>query len=35
MSAPLLQVENLVREYTLPREKLLQPPPKVLSLIHI
>jgi ABC-type glutathione transport system ATPase component len=32
MSAPLLQVENLVREYTLPREKLLQPPGKVHAL---
>jgi ABC-type glutathione transport system ATPase component len=32
MSAPLLQVENLVREYTMPREKLLQPPPKVHAL---
>ena len=29
---PLLQVENLVREYTMPREKLLQPPPKVHAL---
>jgi peptide/nickel transport system ATP-binding protein len=32
MNAPLLQVENLVREYTLPREKLLQPPGKVHAL---
>ncbi|MBE7366566.1 ATP-binding cassette domain-containing protein [Ramlibacter pallidus] len=32
MTAPLLQVENLVREYTLPREKLLQPPGKVHAL---
>ncbi len=32
MSAPLLQVENLVREYPLPREKLLQPPGKVHAL---
>ncbi len=32
MSAPLLQVENLVRDYTLPREKLLQPPGKVQAL---
>ena len=32
MNAPLLQVENLVREYTLPREKLTQPPPKVHAL---
>jgi peptide/nickel transport system ATP-binding protein len=31
-SSPLLQVENLVREYTLPREKLLQPPGKVHAL---
>jgi ABC-type glutathione transport system ATPase component len=29
---PLLQVENLVREYTMPREKLLQPSPKVHAL---
>jgi peptide/nickel transport system ATP-binding protein len=29
MDAPLLQVENLVREYTLPREKLFEPPGKV------
>jgi hypothetical protein len=26
MTAPLLQVENLVRDYTLPREKLFGPP---------
>jgi peptide/nickel transport system ATP-binding protein len=32
MSEPLLQVENLVREYTLPREKLFQPPGKVHAL---
>jgi len=32
MSEPLLQVENLVRHYTLPREKLLQPPPQVQAL---
>ncbi|MDB5875224.1 MAG: putative type dipeptide/oligopeptide transport system, ATP-binding component [Ramlibacter sp.] len=32
MNAPLLQVENLVREYTMPREKLMQPPPKVHAL---
>jgi ABC-type glutathione transport system ATPase component len=32
MNAPLLQVENLVREYTLPREKLTQAPPKVHAL---
>ena len=31
-TAPLLQVENLVRDYTLPREKLLQPPGKVHAL---
>lgn len=32
MSAPLLQVQDLVRHYALPREKLLQPPPKVHAL---
>jgi peptide/nickel transport system ATP-binding protein len=32
MNSPLLQVEDLVREYTLPREKLLQPPGKVHAL---
>lgn len=32
MTGPLLQVEKLVREYTLPREKLMQPPPKVHAL---
>lgn len=32
MSAPLLQVDNLVREYAMPREKLLGPPPKVHAL---
>jgi peptide/nickel transport system ATP-binding protein len=32
MNAPLLQVDNLVREYTLPREKLTQPPAKVHAL---
>ena len=32
MNAPLLQVDHLVREYTLPREKLLQPPGKVHAL---
>jgi len=32
MTEPLLRVENLVREYTMPREKLLQPPPKVHAL---
>jgi ABC-type glutathione transport system ATPase component len=29
MNPPLLQVDNLVREYTLPREKLFAPPGKV------
>ena len=29
MKAPLLQVDNLVREYALPREKLFGAPPKV------
>jgi ABC-type oligopeptide transport system ATPase subunit len=32
VSTPLLQVENLVRHYQLPREKLLGPPPKVHAL---
>ncbi len=32
MSAPLLQVENLVREYALPREKLFERPGKVHAL---
>jgi peptide/nickel transport system ATP-binding protein len=32
MSEPLLQVENLARAYTLPREKLLQAPGKVHAL---
>ncbi|MBA2676628.1 ATP-binding cassette domain-containing protein [Ramlibacter sp.] len=32
MTAPLLQVDNLVREYTLPREKLLRAPGKVHAL---
>ncbi|MEJ6020758.1 ATP-binding cassette domain-containing protein [Ramlibacter sp. PS4R-6] len=32
MNAPLLEVENLVRDYTLPREKLSAPPPKVHAL---
>jgi ABC-type glutathione transport system ATPase component len=32
MNAPLLQVENLVREYTMPREKLRGPAPKVHAL---
>ena len=32
MSAPLLQVENLTKDYVLPREKLLQPPGKVHAL---
>ena len=32
MSEPLLQVDNLVREYLMPRESLFQPPPKVHAL---
>jgi ABC-type glutathione transport system ATPase component len=32
MSAPLLEVTSLVRDYTLPREKLMQPPPRVHAL---
>jgi ABC-type glutathione transport system ATPase component len=32
MTAPLLQVENLVREYAMPREKLFGPPPRVHAL---
>ena len=32
MNEPLLQVENLVRDYTLPREKLMAPPAKVHAL---
>jgi ABC-type oligopeptide transport system ATPase subunit len=32
VSAPLLRVENLVREYTLPRESVFAPPPKVHAL---
>ncbi len=32
MSAPLLQVTNLARAYSMPREKLLGPPPKVHAL---
>ncbi len=32
MSEPLLRVKNLVREYTMPRERLLQPPHKVHAL---
>ena len=32
MNAPLLQVQNLVREYTLPREHLFRPPAKVHAL---
>jgi peptide/nickel transport system ATP-binding protein len=32
MTAPLLQVENVFKEYTLPREKLREPPPKVHAL---
>ncbi len=31
-TAPLLRVEDLVRTYTLPRERLLQPPPAVQAL---
>jgi len=31
-AAPLLRVENLVREYVLPRERLFQPPPRVHAL---
>jgi ABC-type oligopeptide transport system ATPase subunit len=32
MTTPLVQVENLVREYQMPREKLFEPPPKVHAL---
>ncbi len=32
MTTPLLQVESLVRHYTMPREKLLGPPPVVQAL---
>ena len=32
MTAPLLQVDNLVREYAMPREKLFGPVPKVHAL---
>ena len=32
MNAPLVKVENLVREYTMPREKLFEPPGKVHAL---
>ncbi|MGE4243881.1 ATP-binding cassette domain-containing protein [Ramlibacter sp.] len=32
MTEPLVRVQNLVREYTLPREKLFQPPGKVHAL---
>jgi ABC-type glutathione transport system ATPase component len=32
VTPPLLQVQDLVRHYTLPRDKLLQPPPKVHAL---
>ena len=32
MNAPLLQVENLARDYLMPRESLFQPPPKVHAL---
>ena len=31
-TTPLLRVENLARTYTLPRERLLQAPPKVQAL---
>ena len=31
-ATPLLQVENLHRQYTMPREKLFGPPPKVHAL---
>ena len=32
MNGPLLQVDNLVREYAMPREQLFGPPPKVHAL---
>lgn len=32
MTAPLLEVDNLVREYAMPRESLFGPPPKVHAL---
>jgi peptide/nickel transport system ATP-binding protein len=32
VTAPLLEVSNLVRDYTLPREKLTQPPPTLRAL---
>jgi ABC-type antimicrobial peptide transport system ATPase subunit len=32
MTAPLLQVNNLTREYQMPREKLFGPPPTVKAL---
>ena len=35
MSAPLLEVENLVKRYTLPRESLLRQPPKVTALAGV
>jgi ABC-type oligopeptide transport system ATPase subunit len=35
MTAPLLQVENLARDYTLPREKLFGPPPTVRALAGV
>jgi ABC-type glutathione transport system ATPase component len=35
VNQPLLQVENLAKEYTLPREKLLQPPGKVQALAGV
>ena len=35
MSAPLLEVENLVKRYTLQRESLLRQPPKVTALAGV
>jgi ABC-type multidrug transport system ATPase subunit len=32
MTEPLVQVDDVVRDYTLPREKLLEPPPRVQAL---
>ncbi len=32
MNMPLLQVDNLVRQYLMPREKLFEPPPRVHAL---
>ena len=32
MTAPLLEVRDLTREYLMPREKLLGPPPRVHAL---